>query len=229
MKISVLGVGYAPEERRLEKQKWLEYNICFEFADTMFQISRQLQEKEYQCVVICADWINQISLNSLRDACRIPVIIMPPIYSVEQRQAYAVFGAMQYAHATGFKEDDFHEAKRLQRYFEQERPIPRPMTIVTVKDLSFCLEYRSVEIRGKEVELTEKEFDILSLLIMNQRKVFTHEMIMDAVWHEDISFYSPKAITTHISNLRRKLRTAPDIPEYIKSVRGVGYKFETPM
>lgn len=43
-----------------------------------------------------------------------------------------------------------------------------------------------------------------------------------------ISFYSPKVITTHISNLRRKLKIAADVPEYIKSVRGVGYKFEIP-
>ena len=61
-----------------------------------------------------------------------------------------------------------------------------------------------------------------------KRSGYDDEMIMDAVWHEDISFYSPKAITTHISNLRRKLKTAPDVPEYIKCVRGVGYKFDTP-
>ena len=79
-----------------------------------------------------------------------------------------------------------------------------------------------------EVELTEKEFDILALLLTNPKKVFTHEMIMDAVWHEDSSFYSTKAVTTHISNLRRKLKTASDVPEYIKSVRGVGYKFDVP-
>ena len=76
--------------------------------------------------------------------------------------------------------------------------------------------------------MTEKEFDILALLLSNPKKVFSFEMIMDTVWHDDISFYSPKAITTHISNLRRKLKTAPDVPEYIKSVRGVGYKFEIP-
>lgn len=108
--------------------------------------------------------------------------------------------------------------------FEQREPL----TVITMKDLRFCLEYRCVEIRGVEVELTEKEFDILALLLTNPKKVFTHEMSMDAVWHEDSSFYSTKAVTTHISNLRRKLKTASDVPEYIKSVRGVGYKFDVP-
>ena len=40
--------------------------------------------------------------------------------------------------------------------------------------------------------------------------------------------FGAKAVTTHISNLRRKLKTAPDVPEYIRSVRGVGYKFDVP-
>ena len=51
-------------------------------------------------------------------------------------------------------------------------------------------------------------------------------MIMDLVWHEDYSYYSRKAINNHISNLRKKLKIAPDVPEYIKSVHSVGYKFE---
>lgn len=229
MKFSILGIGYAPKEQQLEKEMWTQQNINFEFADTLLHATRCLQEREFQCIVICVEKIDPIALDSLRAVQRIPVIIMPPAYSVEQRQTYAVFGALQYAHTTGYGEDGGREAELLRRYFEEIRPTPKPLTIVSLKDLSFCLEYRSVEIRGKEVELTEKEFDILSLLIMNQRKVFTHEMIMDAVWHEDISFYSPKAITTHISNLRRKLKTAPDIPEYIKSVRGIGYKFEAPL
>ena len=90
------------------------------------------------------------------------------------------------------------------------------------------MEHRSVEVRGKEIELTEKEFDIFALLLSNPKKVFTYEMIMDAVWHQDSSFYSTKTVTTHISNLRKKLRPEEDIPDYIKSVWGVGYKFDAP-
>jgi DNA-binding response OmpR family regulator len=102
----------------------------------------------------------------------------------------------------------------------------RPLTIITVKDLSFCLEYRSVEIAGVCIDLTEKEFDILALLIMNQRQVYTYEMIMDSVWHDDFSFYSRNAISSHISNLRKKLKSSETASEHIKSIRGIGYKFE---
>lgn len=101
-----------------------------------------------------------------------------------------------------------------------------PLTIIDMDSLHFCLEYRSVEICGKEIELTAKEFDILSLLILNPRRVFTYEMISDIIWKEEYNEYSRKAINNHISNLRRKLKVTPDIPNYIKSVHSVGYKFE---
>lgn len=70
------------------------------------------------------------------------------------------------------------------------------------------------------------EFDILALLIANPKRVFTYELITDLVWKEDCDFYSRKAIHNHISKLRKKLRFEPDLPNYIESVAGIGYKFE---
>jgi len=91
--------------------------------------------------------------------------------------------------------------------------------------LDFCLESRTVRVCEVKIGLTAKEFDILALLIMNSNRVFTYEMIMDIVWHEEYDYYSRKAINNHISNLRKKLKIDPDLPEYIKSVHSVGYKF----
>ena len=78
------------------------------------------------------------------------------------------------------------------------------------------LENRTVKVSNQIVKLTAKEFDILALLIMHPKRVFTYEMIMDLVWHEDYTFYSRKAVNNHVSNLRKKLKIAPDIPDYIK-------------
>lgn len=91
-----------------------------------------------------------------------------------------------------------------------------------------CLEQRLVTVRGHEIALTVKEFDILVLLIMNPKRVFTYELITDLVWKEDYTHYSRKAINNHVSNLRKKLKIKPDDPDYIKSVTGIGYKFELP-
>lgn len=81
-------------------------------------------------------------------------------------------------------------------------------------------------VREHIIELTVKEFEIFSLLIMNPKRVFTYEMLMDLVWHEDYTYYSRKAVNNHVSNLRKKLKVASALPDYIKSVYGIGYKFE---
>lgn len=100
------------------------------------------------------------------------------------------------------------------------------LTEIQYGELYLCLEYRTVKVRGQTIYLTSKEFDILALLIANPKRVFTYELITDLVWKEDCDFYSRKAIHNHISKLRKKLRFEPDLPNYIESVAGIGYKFE---
>lgn len=225
----VLGVGYLHEEYGVTADSWRGYEIEFDYAEDIKQAAAMLSFKEYICVAICADVIPPEDLDTLRRVRPVPIVVFPPSYTEEQRYACVHFGAAQYLHSYHHPQAEAATNQNGMRYYLS---IPtekrKPLTIITVKDLSFCLEHRSVEIAGVSIELTEKEFDILALLIMNQRQVFTHEMIMNAVWHEDVSFYSPKAITTHISNLRKKLKTDSDVPEYIKSVRGIGYKFVPP-
>lgn len=104
--------------------------------------------------------------------------------------------------------------------------ISTPLNQIVIGDLRFCLEYRTVVIRGVNIALTPKEFDIFALLIMNPKRVFTYEMISDIIWGSDSDFCSRKTITMHIGNLRKKLKVAEDIPDYIKSVHSVGYKFD---
>lgn len=229
MKCSVLGLGYATGEYEAERIEWRKHGVAFDFAENITQAAGMLRQGDYVCIAIRSEQISHKEILTLRNICPVPAIILPPSYSAAEAHVCAHLSMIQYARASGYAEAlDLNGAENIQRILEIPHECREPLTIVTVKDLSFCLEYRSVEIRGKEIELTEKEFDIFTLLLTNPKKVFTHEMIMDAVWHEDSSFYSPKAVTTHISNLRRKLKTAPDIPEYIKSVHGVGYKFEIP-
>ena len=100
------------------------------------------------------------------------------------------------------------------------------MTELREGELYVCLEQRLVQVREQVVDLTVKEYDILALLIRNPKRVFTYEMIIELVWNEDYSNYSRKAVNNHISNMRKKLKISPDVPDYIKSVSGVGYKFD---
>ncbi len=94
-------------------------------------------------------------------------------------------------------------------------------------DLYICFEQCLVSVCGIEIELTVKEFDFLLLLISNPRRVFTYEMITELIWKEPGNLYSRKTIVNHASNLRKKLMVSDNIPNYVRSIRGIGYRFGT--
>lgn len=99
------------------------------------------------------------------------------------------------------------------------------LTEIHTESLYFCLENRIVSVCDTEIKLTVKEFDIFALLIMNPDRVLTYNMIVDLVWNENLDYYSRRTINNHVSNLRRKLKVTPETPDYIRSVHGIGYKF----
>lgn len=82
-----------------------------------------------------------------------------------------------------------------------------------------CDGYKAY-VNKEEISLTTKEFEILQLLLHNQKKVLTREIIVEKVWGYDYSGET-RMIDTHIKNLRKKL----NIP-YIKTVKGIGYKID---
>ena len=83
---------------------------------------------------------------------------------------------------------------------------------------------RLVLINDVQVELTGKEFDLLSFLAANKGKVFTKKQIYTHVWEEEYAF-DDSNIMSFISKLRKKIEPDPEHPFYILTVRGVGYRF----
>ena len=153
----VLGVGYAYNEYEVTAGRWKEFEIEFDYADNIKQAAAMLSFKEYICVAICSDVIPQDDLDILRQKRAVPIIVVPPSYSEEQRYACVHFGAAQYLHTYNHPMVEmFSEKNSMRNCLKIPKDKRRPLTIITVKDLSFCLEYRSVEIAGVCIDLTEK-------------------------------------------------------------------------
>lgn len=74
------------------------------------------------------------------------------------------------------------------------------------------------------VALTAKEFDILALLVRSPRQIFTAEQIYEAAWNSSSLEGDVRTIMVYISNLRKKIEENPSKPNFIISIRGVGYK-----
>lgn len=86
---------------------------------------------------------------------------------------------------------------------------------------------RSVNVDGRAVQLTVKEFDLLYFLMRYPRQVFTRVQLLDEVWGYE--FYGDDStVTVHIRRLREKIEGNPSEPVYLLTVWGVGYKFESP-
>ncbi|HEX8121606.1 MAG TPA: response regulator transcription factor [Solirubrobacteraceae bacterium] len=83
---------------------------------------------------------------------------------------------------------------------------------------------RTVRVRGEDVQATYVEFEILKALACNPGRVFTREMLLTRIWG-DSAFRDPRTIDVHIRHLREKLESDAKDPEYLFTVRGVGYRF----
>lgn len=83
----------------------------------------------------------------------------------------------------------------------------------------------SVTKDGCPVELNAKEYKLLLFLMENKKQVFTKKQLYHAVWDEDV-YYDDNTIMVHISHIRSKIEDDAKNPAYIKTVRGLGYRFD---
>lgn len=91
-------------------------------------------------------------------------------------------------------------------------------------DFVIDLSAREVTRKGKVIDLTAKEFELLAFFAQHPNQVFSAEQLLDQIWGYD-SFSEKSTIIVHISNLRKKIEDYPINPSYIVTMRGVGYKF----
>ena len=91
------------------------------------------------------------------------------------------------------------------------------------KDLVIDPSTRQVFLKGKELNFTRKEFDLLFCLASNAGRVISREQLYEQVWSEDTAYDVDGLVKTHIKTLRKKLSESRT--EYIKNVWGVGYRF----
>lgn len=106
-------------------------------------------------------------------------------------------------------------------------PVKEKMQLILgelVLDRNQCILLR----RGESVSLTYTEYKILELLMSEPGRVFTRKRIYETVWG-DYYAYEDSTIMVHISNIREKIERDPRQPQYLKTIRGLGYKIEAPI
>lgn len=192
----ILVVGHSCSEFD-ELKATAPKNVVYERADSPLELITLSKRKRYDCIFCSASVLDSIPyICAMRSVQTIPIFIG----SIQQYKAVT----------------------QLKCYTEM---ITRYSHFVESGNICVNFDERIVRVSEQEISLTSTEFDILSLLISNPKRVFTYEMIADIVWNEDCTFYTKKVIHNHISNIKKKLRAVSPHHKYIISVHGIGYKF----
>ncbi len=98
--------------------------------------------------------------------------------------------------------------------------------VYAVQDLVVDLSKRRVTLKGEEISLTPREYDLLRVLISNAGKVLTHNQLLRQVWGAGYEG-EMHLLRVNMSNLRRKIEPDPDQPHYVITEPGVGYRLRT--
>jgi DNA-binding response OmpR family regulator len=98
--------------------------------------------------------------------------------------------------------------------------------VLRAEGIEIDLAKRTVEVRGRRVDLTYVEFELLRTMAAHPGRVYRREALLEALWG-DSAFREPRTIDVHVRHLREKLEEDPREPELVQTVRGVGYRFRS--
>ncbi|MCZ6630054.1 MAG: response regulator transcription factor [Actinobacteria bacterium] len=100
-------------------------------------------------------------------------------------------------------------------------------SVIEIDELRIDPGAREVGVKGRIIEFTPKEFDLLVFLATHPRQVFSRSQLLEQVWDSNTSWQDPSTVTVHVRRIRQKIESNPDQPKRITTVWGVGYRFET--
>jgi two-component system OmpR family response regulator len=147
---------------------------------------------------------------------RVPVIILSARDEVEDRIVGLELGADDYL-PKPFSPREL--SARVRAVLRRSAGRAEGPAVLTLGPVSLSPSAREVQVDGREVTLTQREFDLLQYLMVRAGRVVTRDELLEAVW----GFLAPaqtRTVEVHMAQLRRKLGE----PELIRTVRGVGYK-----
>jgi DNA-binding response OmpR family regulator len=162
-------------------------------------------------------------LAEIRRTSEVPVILLTAKMAESDRVLGLRLGADDYV------VKPFSSAELTARVVSVLRRSSRPLAaraVMQYGDLWIDTTSREVRVGDALVETTMKEFDLLAFLASSPRQVFTREQLLDQVWGSSSAWQDAGTVTEHIRRIRRKLVGDGDKERWIRTVWGVGYRFE---
>jgi DNA-binding response OmpR family regulator len=173
--------------------------------------------------VMLADESGFDLLTAIRRSSDVPVILLTGRSAEMDRVLGLRLGADDYV-AKPFSGPELaaRVISVLRRYTRTKDPEP----VLEFGHLTIDTSSREVRVGDEPVEMTLKEFNLLSFLASSPRQVFSREQLLDQVWGSSSAWQDDNTVTEHIRRVRRKIESSGGSGSWIRTVRGVGYSFE---
>jgi DNA-binding response OmpR family regulator len=163
-------------------------------------------------------------IRNLRNRSEVPIIMLTSRREESDRIAGLELGADDYVVKPFSPQELVSRVRAVLRRIDKEDKNDME-DVVSFPNLSMDPKTRIVVVRGQEISLTAKEFDMLYHLVRHPRQVFSRDKLLESVWGLS-EYIDPSTVTVHIRRLREKVETDPANPIHLQTVWGVGYKFE---
>ncbi len=192
-----------------------------------------LSERKYENELRRYDMIlfDYVTLDTLmqvveyvRDRVQIPIIILS-----EQNDEWEKIKLFQ-AEIDDYIVKPYGQGEflaRIQAHIERYKRLTKPVGIIRVEDLEIHAFSRKVYLRGSEVEMRLKEFDVLFYLAKHIDEVVTKQALYEAVWGDGLNDGLYNSVAVHVKKIRNKIEKDISNPRYIETVWGVGYRLRS--
>lgn len=214
--------------KKCMEQEDLQVITAHSGGDGLFFIEKQKQKAPLSLIVLdvmLPDLDGFQVLQKIREKDNTPVLMLTAKDGEDDKVTGLSLGADDYlTKPFSIKELMARVHSLIRRYTTLNPGFPEETDCITLKDMVIDKTNRMVFVHQLPVELTGKEFDLLSFLASNKGQIFTKKQIYTQVW-EDAYAFDDSNIMSFISKLRKKIEPDPEHPFYILTVRGVGYRF----
>lgn len=164
------------------------------------------------------------ALRGRPDTAHVPILMLTAKASEADRVVGLELGADDYLTKPFSPREMLARAKAILRRSEMQATAADQETYERAP-LRINFATYDVQVKGKPVRLTLKEFELLRALVQNPNRVLTRDQLLDRAWGGE-TFITPRTVDVHIRRLRKAIEKNDRRPEWILTIRGVGYKFD---
>jgi len=228
LKPTILIVEDEPSIVLLLQYNLEKANFLTEVADDGEKAIEKARETDYDLIVLdlMLPKIDGIEVCKIlrKDQNEVPILMLTAKDQEENKVLGLEIGADDYL-TKPFSPREL--VARIQALLRRTNTTKMSLDILEIGDININLDTHMVYFLDEVIELTRKQYELLVYLIKHKNKIISREQLLNAVW--DFDFVGDtRMVDIHISHLRDKLEKDSKNPEYIKTVRGFGYKMEDP-